>query len=213
MKKKIKKGIYELGYYKGNMFLKVFHHSTANNESFTIENEALYHISKDKFSILANISDKMKVDEKYEFIINYPIEKQYFRWRQSKNPLEEDEESGNAYVDGYELIYNSTKYHENWGGLVKTTLLNGGKINTLLNGLPGNSLWYFAIGMYKDRTYLWEGMRIPAYNSPIGTSYVSLWIKLPFPLHLIFSCKYVWRSRIYLNYIFLLNYFNMCINK
>ena len=206
--KVFKQGFHELGYFKGNLFLKVFHHSYANKENFTDRNEALYYNSNDKFSILANITEKMKTDDKYEFIIDYPNEKQYFRWKQNNNPLDEGEYNNKKEAEGFEMIYNTTDA-QSFGGLVNTTIPNDNKISCLLNGIPGDGYWYFAIGMYKERIDVWANREIPGYKGGVSVNYVSLWIKI-YPLNVIFSCKNILKNRIGLNTnIFIMNYFHV----
>ena len=183
----IHKGIYEFGYFQGSLFLKVFYHSYKNKALFADDKEASYIISDDKYSLFANITDKFKVDKnKFEFILYYPEDEVYFRWRQSNNPMNEYEVNGKTQVDGFESIDNN---HEGylWGGLVRPTLEDRNQISTFLEGNPGNSFWYYSIGMYQNVYDSWKDSGIPAYEVHYACLIVSVWIKLPYPIDTIFS--------------------------
>ena len=84
-------GVYELGYISGDIWRKVLHHSLRNKNRFSGPDEAAFIISSDdKFSILANGSNRLKTDSKPEPPIYYPEEDVYFKWKQRNNPLEEN---------------------------------------------------------------------------------------------------------------------------
>ena len=61
----IKQGIYEIGLYNGNKWLKIFHHSYANKALFHDEDEASFILSNDKYSILS-----LKLPINFESITN-----------------------------------------------------------------------------------------------------------------------------------------------
>ena len=57
-----------------------------------------------------------------------------------------------SYANGFELIYNG--WDNCFRGLVSTTIPTlEGCISTALDGMPGSSLWYYAIGGYKECSY------------------------------------------------------------
>ena len=185
--KTFKRGIYEFGCLHGNLWLKIFYHSYKNGTLFSSPDEAKYVISVEKYSIFANISEKFKVDQKYEFMIYYPEENIYFRWYQNDNPIDEKEEESKTQADGFEDKSPTEGYQ--WGGLVLTTIKDQGKINSLLNGNPGSHFWYFAIGMYEDSLISWKEKGIPSYRWEYSTKIVSVWLRLPFPLNLLHFCN------------------------
>ena len=93
---------FEFGSLTGNLWIKVFYHSYENGELFSGPEEAKYTKSNDKYSILANITENFKVDNKYEFIIYYPENNVYFRWFQDNNPINENEKSNVMTASGFE---------------------------------------------------------------------------------------------------------------
>jgi hypothetical protein len=152
------------------MWDEVFHHNYTNKALFTNETEALFCNEEDKFSILGLINAKYQIKHKYyEFILQYPDA--FIHWRQNKNPVEEEEYENQTSAEGFEFIdgYNN----ENFKGLCKSAL-ESDKGKCFINGQPGKTTWFFAIGFYKAPE--WEERGIPSYPSTC-TNYVSLWIK------------------------------------
>ena len=94
----------------------------------------------------------------------------YNRWKQSKYPLDDNETQGNKAI-GFEEI--SIAWRNNYfGGLVRSSY-----ICSILDGSAGDSLWYYAIGTYRncDNAYL---NSIPG---PTGsTTGVRLWMRIYF---------------------------------
>ena len=182
-----KRGNYEYGYLQGDLWLKVFYHSYQNKALFSGPDEAKYTISKDKFSIFANLTDDFKIDNKFEFIIYYPENNVYFRWVQNKNPNDELETSDRK-APGFE-DRGSTVDGFRWGGLVKTTIEESYQINAFLNGNPGYISRYFGIGMYDIVNDYWKNLGIPSYYDGGSVNFVSIWIRLPFPIHIFHLCS------------------------
>ena len=200
-------GKYEFGVFKRKIFLKVFHHYAESGELFENESEALSCNLPNKYSILSEITDEYKINGKFEFLINYPNESRYFRWRQLNNPVEELEVENISTAEGFESIYPSDLPNK-WGGLVRTNITYEGKISSLLDGNPGSDFWYFAIGMYKDNT--WESYGFPAYQEDLPTNYTSLWMRVPEPYNHFITCENQKQSIIgessYLFFISLIHY-------
>ena len=184
-------GIYQIGFFKESSWLKVFHHSFENKAFFLNENEASYIISKDKYSILSNITNKFKISHKFEFLLVYPESNQdvYFHWKQSKNPIYDNETTNDKKASGFQHIDKNTDKDYSWGGLVKTCIPANGKIKTFINGNPGIDEWYFAIGMYENADSRWHQEGIPSYINNVGCQYVSLWLKIPSALSGMISCR------------------------
>ena len=173
--------------FKSKKWLRVFYHnSKSESDCFESESEALHCNSENKFSILDEIDDSMKIRNKFEFIIEYPNEAIYYHWRQSKNPLEEVEEEGKFGVDGFEPIHNGTS-DTSWGGLTKTKLEAENVISTLLDGNPGTIWWRFSIGKYCVNKG-WEFK--DSLPGPLRKEYkqIRLWIRINHYNEL-FSCR------------------------
>ena len=65
--------------------------------------------SSQKFSMLSNISEIYRINNKFEFILDYPERSNWFWWRQTNNPIYEMEVFGVRKAEGFESIYNSSK--------------------------------------------------------------------------------------------------------
>ena len=173
-------GKYEFRSFKGYMWLKVFYHNITDLVGFNNIEDAFSINEENKFSILIEINESLKQrNNKYEFIIEYPELKTYNRWQQTNNPINESEEEGKRFVEGFREIHTSAP-HKLWGGLARTS--NCDPCNSLLNGTPnitGNANWYFGIGQKNGvkwhNKYNYES--IPSNSQP--TNIVYLWIKMP----------------------------------
>ena len=169
-------GDFTFRYFKGFQWLLIFHHNITGPVHFANEDEALNCHEFQKYSILSSISDDMKINGKFEFMLQYGSSKTKFNWwLQDKNPLHESEE-GKDKADGFiakQLDYNV----KNFGGLAKTSLKYQGCINCLLNGLFDDSLWYYGIGQYKSCYEDWQDS-IPVDEFGKGEQIVDLWLRV-----------------------------------
>ena len=168
----------EVKIFDNSKWLKVFYHDCTGQNFFESEEQALYSTDPKKYSILANISSKHKINHKYEFIIFWPSLQQYHRWRQVKNPIYDIEQNIGLYqVEGFETIYPKEipEADQRFGGLVKTAISDGEYNNSLLNGIPGTNWWYYSIGMYTKSKQYYKDNGIPAVI-PNLTNIVSLWL-------------------------------------
>ena len=169
--------------YNGSKWVRVFYHYNANGaHGFTNEDEAKHCVSDSyKFSILDEITSGQQINGKYEFIIEYPELGTYNRWRQTNNPLEEQESSGVYKVEGFEELETLAPY-SSWGGLVYTSIYESrSSPPSLLNGNPGRKEWYYAIGQYEGVTWIYYSKTYSSIPSSLGVAvnYVSLWLRLP----------------------------------
>ena len=184
---------YDYMYFKRCLWLKVFYHDFSSRENFfdPDKNEALHtgDIASDKYSILSEIGNTMRYDEKYEFIIHWPNLQKYYWWRQTQNPLEENEEEGTMKANGFEPLINGSENIPNWGGLVRTTIFDHVGPSSLLNGAPGIYEWFFAIGLYPNCSNQWKEDGIPADKDDKATDIVVLWLKVPNIYNSICSCE------------------------
>ena len=122
----------------GVNWVKVFYHYSGSGDYFINLNETLNCSSTNKYSILSFIDNKFKINNKFEFLLEYPELNGYNRWRQSLHPLENPDISG--FVNGYEEI--SIKWNGGWVGLVKSYHTS----YTLLDGWGGVDGWWYSIG-------------------------------------------------------------------
>ena len=163
-------------YFQNERWLKVFYYDCNDKNYFSGPDEAKYSLDHKKYSILQNITDDYKIKNSFEFLIYYPSLKTYYRWRQSKNPLNDIEEVGTTEAKGFTLIYPKVDNNlYKFGGLVKSTI-DDVTINSLLDGIPGDKGWYFAIGMFSYAKESWLKAGIPALTD--ATDIVSLYLLL-----------------------------------
>lgn len=136
-------------------WLEVFYH---NNKSGTIlfanEQEALHTNSQYKFSILDQLENFRGIDNKFEFLLEYPTDlpNEYNRWKQTDNPVTVLEVNSTSVLDnqlpaktpalGYEGI------HIDWGKCQWGGLLKSSSGNTLIDGSVNSGNWHHAIGCY-----------------------------------------------------------------
>ena len=187
--------------FKKSYWMLLFHHDFTGNTLFESKEEAKNSSAPNKYSILYLLNDEYRTMKhnslKYEFIINWPNLTTYYQWRQTKNPLDEEDIIGKFEVDGFEPIRvkeNQTKF----GGLAKDSNYS----NTLLNGQLGHVYWCISVGMLTTSVIDWANRGIPASCAP--ASIVQLWVKTPF-IASISNCRYQSNSRIYrLNFIMFL---------
>ena len=132
----MRKDGYEFMYFLSKVWLKVFYHKYTGNVFFESEEEALLTNSKQKYSILSLIGNTSKINDKYEFILYWPDENEYVHWKQSNNPIDENETKEKT-AQGFELKY-IPQGSVDFGGLVRTTIpFNSEKPTTHLDGNPG----------------------------------------------------------------------------
>jgi hypothetical protein len=147
--------------------MKVFFHNSTGGIFFNSKEEAKFIVSEQKYSLLNKISPMMKIDEKYEFLLEYPNGYSN-QWKQTNSPLEEAETTTEKHynVTGYEEV-NITMRDNSWGGLALST-----KDSTLIEGSIGHIDWYYAIG----QTSVNSLSQIAA--NVWGTKSAKLWIRI-----------------------------------
>lgn len=166
--------------YRGYYYLRVFEHNFTTEKCFKSIDEALDVNVPGKFSIISqlNQSEYRFRDNKLNFIIEYPNENKYNSWNQSLPPYDDIETRGVIAAQGFNETETLAPYGRlneggNWSGLVRCDELT----NCLLNGIPGFSNWYYAIGLQCSTVsgYLKNG--IPAYSDT--TKRVRLFASVP----------------------------------
>lgn len=176
----------------GATWIKVFHHKTNSATTlFTSESEALWCNSADKYSQLSSLESYRNANGEFEFLLEYPGQSGYNRWKQTSNPTTTQES-----VTGYQAV-NISWTGSSWGGLCKSSTSV-----TLLDGSVNHSNWWYAIGTYSayqggipgpssvvvDEVYLWARIdnlqnSIPELGNPINNleikqAYNATWLKV-----------------------------------
>jgi len=157
-------------YYRGAYWLLVFYHNSVGGVYFNSLNEAKKCDLPNRFSILSDLNQNYYFNNKFEFLLQYPGISDHNWWRQSYNPIEISEGTGDVY--GYEPIEIAWKGH-NWGGLaVSATGL------TLLDGSRRTGYWWYSIGCVSSAyTPLIPGpYENETYNFMV--SEVKLWVRI-----------------------------------
>ena len=157
--------------WEGRRWLRlVYHNSTAAD--FSNENEALYSMNPNKYSILSELTDALKVNKSFEFHLEYSS--YAVHWKQNDNPLLIDENDLNSgEVDGLVVFQNNGM---RFTGLARSTIKYMNVICTLLDG-NSNSLWWYAVGMYSYSRSVWLSQYIPGAGTT--EEWMSLRVRVP----------------------------------
>ena len=166
--------------YNRSLWLLVFHHVFSAG-FFANEEEASFSLTPGKYSLLNKLTDSLKINNSYVFQLEYP-DSPLISWSQTNNPIYEEENGGP--VAGYTPIENiptSTSAEHAFGGLARTKYQYKDTIATFIDGIPGSSRFYFAIGMYHVTFDNWDTKGLPG-NLQVVQS-VKLWVKVPIYFH------------------------------
>ncbi len=164
--------------FDGARWARIFYHNNRNGSVlFTSLAECKNTQTTDKYSRLGILDsgDTYKINGKYEFLLQYPIDDpgRYNRWKQTNAPQNEfvaRSETG-GQVTGYEAVH--IDWTDNyWGGLERSDTSTTSYSPTWLDGSIGRDSWFYAIG--SSSAY---GHGIPSCNST--ASVVELWIRIP----------------------------------
>lgn len=169
--------------FDGARWARIFYHNNKKGTVlFTSLAECKNTQTADKYSRLGLLDsgDTYKINGKYEFLLQYPIDdpSHYNRWKQTNAPQNEynTQTSTGTQVAGYEAVHVDWTSNY-WGGLERNeqdaTALN----STWLDGSVGHGNWHFAIGA---STAYSRG--IPSGTAVINGStadVVELWIRIP----------------------------------
>ena len=163
---------YQFKNWNHRRWLKLFFHNFEASGGFLSEEEALSSSNPNKYSILAELSDALKFNETFEFLLEYETYK--IHWQQRDNPLKIND-SINTEVPGLNVFLNKTNGVK-FEGLMKQTSKPGGIQSSLLDGNKGAD-WFYAIGMYNYTHDSWYKNGPPGAGSAEKT--VSLWTRVP----------------------------------
>ena len=164
--------------FDGARWARIFYHNNRNSSVlFTSLAECKNTQTTDKYSRLGILDsgDTYKINGKYEFLLQYPIDDpgRYNRWKQTNAPQNEfvaRSETG-GQVTGYEAVH--IDWTDNyWGGLERSDTSTTSYSPTWLDGSVGHDSWFYAIGSSSAYSH-----GIPSCNST--ASVVELWIRIP----------------------------------
>ena len=162
----------------GARWARIFYHNNRNGSVlFTSLAECKNTQTTDKYSRLGILDsgDTYKINGKYEFLLQYPIDDpgRYNRWKQTNAPQNEfvaRSETG-GQVTGYEAVH--IDWTDNyWGGLERSDTSTTSYSPTWLDGSVGHDSWFYAIGSSSAYSH-----GIPSCDST--ASVVELWIRIP----------------------------------
>ena len=151
--------------------IKVFYHNYYNGENFVDQDEALYSIKDNKYSIFKEVQAQHRINNKFEFILYYPqLKPQYNHWRQTNSPHIEGDVKGKTKAVGYEPVKIDWEYYS-WGGLCRNTFSN----TNFIDGTLGGAGWFYALGKFDVETG-WDKTTFPGPN--VGLKEVFLWMRV-----------------------------------
>jgi len=169
----------ETKYFEGAKWAKIFeHNSNSGTVVFSSVDEALNTQVENKYSRLYLLDYFKNINDKYEFLLEYPdnVPNQYNRWIQNNNPCNEyvpTTSAGDGTAEGYEAIHIDWNGHY-WGGLtLQNSLTSASPINPCyLSGSVGHTNWFFAIA---PRNNYQNGMPGP---TGVISGKVQLWVRI-----------------------------------
>jgi len=154
---------FETKTFSGATWLKVYYTNSKNGTVLWKDVDELgCSFQAYKWSILGMLPYFYNNTWKYEFLLEYPSLGKYNRWRQTSNPLLTDQS-----VSGYSAV-DISMTQNNWGGLALSSTKG---TSTIIDGSPGNTTWYYAIGQQAA----YQG-GIPANDSSVQEVY--LWVRI-----------------------------------
>lgn len=147
----------------------VFYHDL-NKATYFEKKEDAYECNEEgRYSRLNNINKLYRINGKYEFLLEYPEINKSNQWRQTLNPLHQNQSTKDVNATGYEEI-NIQMNDKKWGGMF---YFSGKKC--LLAG-SSNFYWHYAIGTCTDEF-------APYFPGPeVYSKIVKLWIRMPLSL-------------------------------
>ena len=162
----------------GARWARIFYHNNKQGTVFFTSLAECKNIqTEDKYSRLGLLDsgDTYKINGKYEFLLEYPIDApgQYNRWRQTNAPQNEyiARATAGGQVTGYEAVHIDWTANY-WGGLERFQENASAFSTTWLDGSCGHGNWFYAIGAATS-----HGRGIPSYSSTADV--VELWIRIP----------------------------------
>ena len=152
-------------------WIKIFHHNVKKADYFKKREDALFSLKPFMFSLINKIGDSIRIDGKYEFLLEYPEMTGFNMWRQTNHPLREDESKsqGRTEAEGFDSMNLCTWTKNGFRGLVLSS------VNvTLLDGSSYQGYYYYSIGA----TEQWIYGSIPADGEEHNITEVLLWSRV-----------------------------------
>ena len=191
--------IFETKYDK--RWLKIFYHDSSNKNWFTSDEELLHCNEEDKYSIFEYISPDFKINDYYEFLLEYPGLSGYNNWKQKILPTQAFESitTDIGYTCEPEEGCSCQWTIKSWKGLKRSSKTS----YSFIDGSQSSEYW-FTIGAkmaYKSQN------KFPGPGETVTN--VSLWIRVPPKLFLeksnIITCnKYFHLIKIKSAFIFII---------
>lgn len=153
-------------------WIKVFHHFTQYGY-FSSINDAISSDEPGRFSRLSSITDTMKIDDGFEFRLEYPQNGFVYHWKQTVNPLKINE--GKLNSKNYSQILQPPT--SEWRGYLAIS----DSECTVLDGMSADNQWWFSIGTIKCTTDPYFNNYPGTLPGPykIGVKEVVLWLRVP----------------------------------
>ena len=100
-------------------WLLLYYHDFSKVGKWDKAIDAMNYSDPNKYSIIYYLNDDFKIDDSYEFLLDYPEVEGQNIWRQKNNPLNEHKAENKTKAEGYKgiSISWSTQF---WGGLFKS---------------------------------------------------------------------------------------------
>ena len=148
-------------------WVRIFHHDSYYGYFNNIGDTLISPKNKHRFSVLGALSRDFKINDAYEFVLEYPLENEKLHWKQAANPIDSSENLGYTPID------IPTKFW-NFAGLLRSADIN----HTLLDGtLGGKSDWWYSVGTIRDM----YKPNVPFYyisDQLFFTHLVNLWLRI-----------------------------------
>ena len=142
------KGKFIFAKFDNSIWKKLLYHDCTGNVEFKDTFDALNYYNPSftqLYSVIGTVTNESKIGDKFEFILEYPNEKQYFQWKQTHFPTYQYGFPSNGKVDGFQMIYPES--FDNFIGLARTDKNDYGCYPSLFDGSPDD--WNKCVGMMK----------------------------------------------------------------
>ena len=165
----------------GVQWLLVFYHNAHDNIIFKDDDEAINCNTNSKFSILNEITPKMRINSMYEFLLEYPSDfpGEYNRWNQSWNPLD----PSGRQPDGFNFTHKGWDYYQ-FAGLALTCRSANQCCPSVLDG-TSDETWWYSIGMISLCDTQYGQPKPPGPSAQVNE--IVLWLRIN--KRIICTCK------------------------
>lgn len=159
--------------HRKSVWMLLLWHNYTKVGPFSSKNAALNNDGEYNYSVISELTDEYKINNKFEFMIQYPEVAKDIIWKQSKNPKDEDVDDTSEKVSGFRSIF---------GVPAGFTGLSSSNYGCLYDGTSAKGSWMFCIGC-TSRVY---NETMPGPHSFVGE--VSFWVR--FPIFPRLSCNF-----------------------